>query len=51
VRRYGRSMNRQVRDRETGMRLTKRTRKLVPDKNEAYRKERSVICNDDDVGG
>ena len=45
-------MNRQVRDRQTGMRLTERTRKLFPDKkNEAYRKERSVICNDDDVGG
>jgi len=24
-------MNRQVRDRETGMRLTERTRKLIPD--------------------
>ena len=29
VRRCGRSMNRQVRDRGTGMRLTERTRKLI----------------------
>ena len=31
VRRCGRSMNRQVRDRGTGMRLTERTRKLIPE--------------------
>jgi len=43
-------MNRQVRDRGTGMRLTERTRKLIP-QGEAYLKERSVMCNEDDVGG
>jgi len=31
VRRCGRSMNRQVRDRMSGMRLTERTRKLIPE--------------------
>jgi len=31
VRRCGRRMNREVRDRGTGMRLTERTRKLIPD--------------------
>ena len=31
VRRCGRSMSRQVRDRGTGMRLTERTRKLIPE--------------------
>ena len=44
----GRSINVQVRDRVTGMRLTERTRKLIP---EAYLKERSVMRNEDDVGG
>jgi len=32
----------------TGMRLTERTMKLIP---EAYLKERSVMRNEDDVGG
>jgi len=31
VRRCGRSMNREVRDRGTGMRLTERIRKLIPE--------------------
>ena len=31
------------------MRLTERTRKLIPETG--YRKERSVIRNEDDVGG
>ena len=31
LRRCGRSMNREVRDRGTGMRLTEITRKLIPD--------------------
>jgi len=39
-------MNRQDRDRGAEMRLTERTRKLIPEKGEAYRKERSVICSD-----
>jgi len=44
-------MNREVRDRGTGMRLTERTRKLIPENGEAYLKERSVMRNEDDVGG
>ena len=44
-------MNRQVRDRGTGMRLTERTRKLIPESRWAYQKERSVIRSEDDVGG
>jgi len=45
-------MNTQVRDRGTGMRLTEKTRKLIPESyGEAYLKERSVIRNEDDVGG
>jgi len=44
-------MNRQVKDRGTGMRLTDRTRKLIPGHGEAYLKERSVMRNEDDVGG
>ena len=50
VRKCGRSMNR---DRGTGMRLTERTRKLIPDSRdmvEAYLKERSVMRNEDYVG-
>ena len=31
MRRCGRSVNRHVRDRETGMRLTERTRELIPE--------------------
>ena len=49
VRRCGRSMKRQDRDRGAEMRLTERTRKLIPETG--YRKERSVIRNEDDVGG
>ena len=46
------SMNRQVKDRGAGMRLTERTRKLIPETyGEAYLKERSVMRNDDNVGG
>jgi len=41
------SMNRQVRDRGTGMRLRERTRKLIPE----TRKERSVTRNEDDIRG
>ena len=41
-------MSREVRDRGTGMRLTERIRKLI---GEAYLKERSVMRNEDDVGG
>jgi len=48
VRRCGRSMNRQDRDRGAETRLTERTRKLIP---EAYQKERSVMRREDDVGG
>jgi len=45
-------MNREVRDRGTGMRLTERIRKLIPEIHaEAYLKERSVMRNEDDVGG
>jgi len=45
------SKNRQVRDRGTGMRLTERTiGSWFQRQSEAYRKERSVICNED-VGG
>jgi len=52
VRRNGRSISREVRDRGTGMRLTQRIRKLIPETiGEAYRKERSVIRMEDDVGG
>jgi len=46
VRRSGRSMNRKSRDRWAEMRLTERTRKLIP---ETYRKERSVIRREDHV--
>ena len=49
MRKCGRSMNREDRGAET--RLTERTRKLIPKTTEAYRKERSVICSEDDVGG
>jgi len=53
VKRCGRSMNRQDRDRGTGMGLTERTRKLIPETRWGvrYRKKRSVICSEDDVGG
>ena len=51
MRRSGRSMNRKGRDRGVEMRLTERTRKLIPETSEAYRKERSVIRREDDVGG
>ena len=46
-------MNWQVRDRSTGMRLTERTRKLIPlqRQGKASRKKRSVIRNEDYVGG
>ena len=44
-------MNRQVRDRGAGMRLTERIRKLIQRHGEAYLKERSVMRNEDDVGG
>ena len=43
-------MNRKGRDRGAEMRLTERTRKLIPETSEAYRKERSVIRREDDVG-
>jgi len=43
VRKCGRSMNRQIRDRGTGMRLTERTRKLIP--------KGAIIRNEDDVDG
>jgi len=43
-------MNRQDRERGTGMRLTDRTRKFQR-QVEAYRKERSVIRSEDDVSG
>jgi len=33
------------------MRLTERTSKLIPRHGEAYLKERSVMRNEDDVGG
>jgi len=51
VRRCGRSMNRQDRNRGAEMRLTQRTRKLIQEISEAYRKERSVVRSVDDVGG
>jgi len=52
VRRCGRNMSRQVRDRGARMRLTERTRKLIPETRRCvYRKERSVIRSEDDVGG
>ena len=47
-------MNRQVRDRGTGMRLTERIRIEVDEfqrHGEACLKERSVMRNEDDVGG
>jgi len=51
VRRSGRSMNRKVRDRGAEMRLTERTRKLIPEtRRGVYRKERSVMRREDDVG-
>jgi len=52
VRRCGKSMNKQDRDRWAEIKLTERTRKLIPERQgEAYRKERSVIRSNDDVGG
>jgi len=52
VRRCGRSMNRQVRDRGTGMRLTERTRELIPETRRGISKGTiSYIRNEDDVGG
>jgi len=46
-------MSRQDRDRGTGMRLTERTIEVnsLQRKGEAYRKQRSVIRSEDDVGG
>jgi len=49
VRRCGRSMNRQDRDRGAGKRLTERTRKLIPDIRSSISK--GAICSEDDVGG
>ena len=45
------SRKRQVTDRETGTRLTERTRALTPETRSGISKERSVIHNEDDVGG
>jgi len=45
-------MNRKGRDRGAEMWLTERTRKLTPEtRRDVYRKERSVIRREDDVGG
>ena len=51
MRKCRRRMIRQARDRGTGIRLMERTRELIPEKWEAYRKQRSVIRSEDDVGG
>jgi len=44
-------MNRKDRDRGAEMRLTERTRKLIPETRRGDRKERSVMRREDDVGG
>jgi len=54
LRRCGRSMNKQDRDREAGMRLTKRTiGSWLQRQGEehTWMSDRELICNEDDIGG